>query len=154
MAKQKNRPRKKAISAAIERRRQKVADGLLAGDTYRVMAKELRVSLGTIAKDTKAIFTQWREDRAWKIEEWASLQVHRLDKMLHAIWPEVLAGELPAIDRALRIEQQRADLLGTQAAKVVAIYDWQKEVAESGIDPGAFFEQLAQEAYERLKSDD
>ena len=154
MAKRKSRPRKKSISAAIERRRQKVADGLLAGKTYRQMAKELRVALGTIAKDTKAIFEQWREDRAWKIEEWASLQVYRLDRMLHAIWPDVLLGDLKAIDRALRIEQQRSDLLGTHAAKVIAIYDWQKEVAESGIDPGAFFEQLAQEAYERLSVDD
>lgn len=40
------------------------------------------------------------------------LELDRLDSMLQAIWPRVQRGDLLAMDRALRIEERRAKLLG------------------------------------------
>lgn len=42
--------------------------------------------------------------------------VDRLDRMLLSIWSKVENGDLKAIDRALRIEAQRAEILGLKRA--------------------------------------
>ena len=50
-------------------------------------------------------------------EELRVLAEARLDAMLLAIWPQAVKGSQGAIDRALRIEQRRAELRGLDAPK-------------------------------------
>ncbi|MGQ9555903.1 MAG: hypothetical protein ACUVWR_17520 [Anaerolineae bacterium] len=45
-------------------------------------------------------------------DELRELEVARLDALLFAIWPQTSEGNLDAIDRALRIMERRAKLLG------------------------------------------
>lgn len=47
--------------------------------------------------------------------ELRDMAIGRLDAMLKAIWLEVLNGNLAAIDRALRLEERRAKMEGTDA---------------------------------------
>ena len=46
------------------------------------------------------------------VEEALSLELMRLDSMLLMCWPAAMRGDLKAVDRVLRIEEQRARLLG------------------------------------------
>ena len=48
-------------------------------------------------------------------DELRTLELSRLDDMLKAIAPHVAAGNLTAIDRALKIQERRARLLGLDA---------------------------------------
>lgn len=50
-----------------------------------------------------------------------ALSLSRLDRMLRAIWRAVIGGDLFAIDRALKIEERRAKLLGLDKADMVDI---------------------------------
>jgi hypothetical protein len=48
-------------------------------------------------------------------EDVKQMQLARLDKMLTAIWKQVTSGNLQSIDRALKLEERRARLLGLDA---------------------------------------
>ena len=59
-------------------------------------------------------------------EELRVLAEARLDAMLLAIWPQVAKGSHGAIDRALRIEQRRAELRGLDAPTKTFSIDYTK----------------------------
>jgi hypothetical protein len=46
------------------------------------------------------------------IKELRQLGQDRLDTALQAIWPDVLAGDIPAINTLIRLEERRAKLYG------------------------------------------
>lgn len=98
--------------AELAERRELVAANLLAGVKYRQMAKKFDVSLGTIANDVKQILKAWHTETNRDTEEWATLEAARLDSMLQSIWKEVMDGNTQYMDRALRIMERRARLLG------------------------------------------
>lgn len=69
-------------------------------------------------------------------DEVRRLEVERLDKLLTALWPEALKGNVQAVDRVLKIMERRASLLGLDAAKEVDIRLRVRELAEQeGLDP-------------------
>lgn len=96
----------------IEQRRQVVAANLLAGATYREIAAAQRVSVGTIARDVKAILKDLNQHYRKDAEEWRNIQLRRTDVMLNAIWEHVRNGSLLHIDRALRLMAQQDKYLG------------------------------------------
>jgi len=49
-----------------------------------------------------------------------ALDTERLDRMLMSIWPQVIAGNFGAIDRALRILERRAKMFGIDSPTKVA----------------------------------
>lgn len=103
---------KKSKSAEITDRRRVVAANLKAGATYMDIAGALSVSVGTIANDVKELMKQWNESTTTDIEQYVSLELRRLDDATNSIWDKVRDGELPAIDRMLKIMDQRAKYLG------------------------------------------
>lgn len=52
--------------------------------------------------------------------ELVRLELERLDRMLLAIWQQVVSGHLGAVDRGLRISERRAKMLGLDAPTKVA----------------------------------
>jgi hypothetical protein len=48
-------------------------------------------------------------------EELRTLELERLDALWRGIWPAACAGDPKALDRALRIQERRAKLLGLDA---------------------------------------
>jgi hypothetical protein len=103
---------RKVRAAQIEERRRKVAANLTGGLNYRDIAEVLGVSLNTIARDAKVIFERWKKETVSSRAEHVAVENHRLDRALNAIWPLVLQGNLPAIDRFIRLSERRAALLG------------------------------------------
>lgn len=101
-------------SAALQReqRRQRVAVNLLAGMSYREIAEALKVSPATICRDVEVMLKEWRAARLATADEWATLQVKRLDRAINAIWGNVLGGDLAAIDRLQKLIEQQSRLLG------------------------------------------
>jgi hypothetical protein len=95
----------------IENRRKIVAANLLAGLNYRDMAAQLNVSIGTIASDVKKITTRLKHEQLQDIELVAQTELRRLDAALNAIWTKVTAGDFSAIDKLLRLQDQRAKYL-------------------------------------------
>lgn len=103
---------RKSDAAQREQRRQRVAVNLLAGMSYREIADALKVSPATICRDVEAMLKEWRVARLATADEWATLQVKRLDRAINAIWGNVLGGDLAAIDRLQKLIEQQSRLLG------------------------------------------
>ena len=96
----------------IERRRKVVAANVLAGATYREIAASEGVSVGTIARDVKAILKDLNQHYRKDAKEWRTIQLRRTDVMLNAIWEHVRNGSLIHIDRALKLIAQQDKYLG------------------------------------------
>jgi hypothetical protein len=80
-----------------------------SGATYRQIADVLGIDK----------MTAWRlvqEEAASAIQESAreivDLELQRLDRLHMAVWPDAINGDVQAVDRVLRIMNQRAKLLG------------------------------------------
>lgn len=106
---------RKSEEAQIELRRKTIAANLIGGLNYRDLAETLGVSIGTITNDVKIILGRWRREQVDDVGDWVQLEVRRLDKMFNTIWNNVIAGDLASLDRALKIMERRAKLLGLDA---------------------------------------
>jgi hypothetical protein len=94
----------------------------LAGLTHKQIGEALtpKISESSVRKALKRFK---RDNFDVPIRESAQLEEERLDMMLQAIWTQVMNGKLGAIDRALRIAERRANLLGLDKPKKVAPTD-------------------------------
>jgi transposase len=101
-----------AEAAEIERRREAVARLVLDGNTYREIAEDLDVSLGTVADDVSELRDAWRERYAEHYHEHAALELARLDHVERKLWPQIDDGKLAAIETWIKLSRRRAALLG------------------------------------------
>jgi len=106
---------RKSRAAEIELRRKKVAANLIGGMNYRDIAEALDVSVGTVANDVKILFARWQKEQVRDYDELITAEVRRCDRLLNAVWNEAMDGKLTSIDRALKIMERRARLLGLDA---------------------------------------
>lgn len=81
-----------------------------AGKSYRAIAAELNYA--NQASVFEAVTNLLRETAREPADALRNLEVDRLDAMLDAINCQVEAGDLLAVDRALKIQARRAALLG------------------------------------------
>jgi len=94
-----------------------------AGVQYADIASTLGCSVGTAHKAVQDGLRQVLVDHG--AEDEAAAQLLRLDDALRALWPSVVGNadvvdidtRVKAIDRLIRIERRRADLLGLDAPK-------------------------------------
>jgi hypothetical protein len=84
-----------------------------AGATFQMIADQLGYRSPSGAH--KAVVSALRATLREPAEELRELELTRLDAMLLSLWRRVQAGEERAIDRALRIMERRARLLGLDA---------------------------------------
>lgn len=101
--------------ARVEDRQVQVAELVLNGFSERQIARQLRTSPVTIHRDVVAVRKQWAEQRNATYETHIANQMQRLDQLERVIAREVAAGNLEAVDRALKILDRRARLLGLDA---------------------------------------
>jgi hypothetical protein len=93
-----------------------------AGASYSAIAE--RVGYASESGARKAVATVLARIVAEANEsagELRAMTLERLDAMILAIWPACRRGDLGAIDRVLRIEAQRAKLLGLDAPERVDV---------------------------------
>jgi hypothetical protein len=102
----------RARTATREQRRRIVAANLLAGLTVREMAEALGVSKGTVERDLKVIMQRWRDEQLEDTDQVVQMELKRIDVAVNALWDDVKAGKVSAIDRFVRLQEQRAKFLG------------------------------------------
>lgn len=83
-----------------------------AGYDYRRIGETLGCSVTQAHRDVAAALKLTLQEPA---DDVRALEVERLDNMLRALWRDVSAGNHGAIDRALRVMERRAKLLGLDA---------------------------------------
>lgn len=94
-----------------------------AGLTYDEIGEQVGLTKGRISKILKqhleAVRTKTEEDT----EEYVRLENARLDQLWKGIYPQAIRGSLGAIDRAIKIMDRRAKLLGLDAPSKTALTD-------------------------------
>lgn len=120
--KRKKRPRgnRKPTSLAMLNAAAKQAQALelrKAGHSFEQIAAKLGYANGGGAY--KAVEAGLRATLQEPADELRQLEITRLDTMLSALWPKVKRGEHGAIDRALKVGERRAALVGLDAPKKI-----------------------------------
>jgi hypothetical protein len=108
-------------------RRRRVFELRRAGGSLEAIAQAIAKEFNAPAysrqrahDDLRAII---RETITLPVEEYRQMEIDRLDAAQLAIWGRVLRGELTAIDRLVKIVDQRAKLQGTHAPIKLAGHD-------------------------------
>jgi predicted transcriptional regulator len=86
-----------------------------AGMTEQQIADALGTTKSSVSRTLNMVLREYADAESALAEQVRQVQLARLDDMLASIWKAVRAGNLKAIDRALRIEKLRGDLVGTAA---------------------------------------
>lgn len=86
-----------------------------AGLTYRQIGERLGITEQGAHNSVTRAMQRMNAKIADEVPELRRLELERLDRMLLAIWPQVVGGNFGAIDRALRIMERRARLCGLDA---------------------------------------
>ena len=102
----------------IAERRKRALDLRLAGLSFRAIAKAEGVSHATIISDIKEALADIPRSSA---EELRQVESARLDQLQRAIWGDALKGDLGAVDKAVKIIDRRARLLGLDAPQQVQV---------------------------------
>lgn len=96
--------------AAANDRQRKALELRKAGLSFAEIAK--RVGYASASSARSAVIAALKKASEETGEASRKLELERLNRLLLAIWPKAIAGEPAAVDRALRIMQQRAKLVG------------------------------------------
>ena len=100
-------------NAAAQERREQAWELYKAGQTnYAAIGRALGVSGVTARAYIRQTIARSAVKLDLGVQQFRAVEVERLDAMLARVWPKVVRGELPAIDRALAIAKHRATLLG------------------------------------------
>lgn len=116
----------KRIDAA--ERQRKALEARKAGASYDQIARQLNYAGPSSAH--KAVITALQRTIQEPADELRQLELTRLDALLIPVWGQAMKGSLPAIDRAIRIMERRAKLLGLDAPLKFSIADVVNQVAE------------------------
>ena len=101
----------------IEDRRDRVMNLARAGMTTRRIGAELKIGASTVSRDIKARIKE-HSKQCEDTKQMRLAEIERLDALLTVWW--VKAGEdLHALDRVLKIQEQRVRLLGIEPRKHV-----------------------------------
>lgn len=88
----------------------------LSGLSYEDIAKHLSISS---VKASQLVNETLERAENQSVDQMRELENSRLDRAQAAIWSSVLKGDLKAIDRFLRISQQRSKINGLEAPKKI-----------------------------------
>ena len=120
-----------AVVSAVERTRQAVAlrrAGLTCAEIGAKLGCSKASAHRAIVRGLEALRAESQEDAT----ALRTLELARLDAAQVAIWRDVQAGDMAAIDRLLRISQRRASLLGLDQQRVST--DVRVDMGETGAD--------------------
>ncbi len=106
-----------------------------SGATYDQIGKALGITTQGAYKAIIRSLKRLNEQNSESSEELRRLEVERLDRMLVAIWPQVLNGNQGAVDRAIKISERRAKLLGLDAPTRADITSNNDKITPIGVVP-------------------
>lgn len=87
------------------------------GKTYRQISEELGISPHGAYVMVKRVLLSLATLTAEDAKEVKRIQLERLDAMLKGLWFAAEHGDVHAVDRVIKIEQRRSELLGLDAPK-------------------------------------
>src|SRR4051794_21760522 len=97
-----------AVEILLAQKAQRALDMRLGGKTYREIADELGYkNPGGVYEIVRKAIAKITRDSA---EDLRALETQRLDKLLGAVWPIAMTGDVAAVDRVLRIQERRANV--------------------------------------------
>lgn len=96
----------------IAKRRAQVSSLRILGKTIYEIAEELGVSKSTIQSDLDALHEEWHHERILNTDRVKALELRRLDEATMLAIEMIRAKELSAIDRLVKVTEQRSKLLG------------------------------------------
>lgn len=94
-----------------------------AGYSYSEIASEVGISRASAHRLVSEALHDIREAIDNSAGEMRAEEISRLDALVRAVWPQAIAGDFYAIDRALKIMERRAKLLGLDAPTKTAQTD-------------------------------
>ncbi len=97
---------------AIQKRRAQVADLRMGGGKQSEIAAILKVSIGTVNGDLKALRAEWRKTSLEDTEAIIALDLERTERMISSLWVQALAGNVSAIREVRELIRLRANVLG------------------------------------------
>lgn len=100
----------------IAKRRVDVSDMLLDSKTYREIAVELNVGIGTIARDVKVLLAEWRDQRVVNTASKIVIDEKRLDRIIGKFTRKALnEGDPRSAEVAIKAMDRKAAMLGLNA---------------------------------------
>ena len=134
---------------AVAGRQRDALAARLAGMSYEAIAEHLGYADKSGA--FRACMAAIKALPVENAEQVRSLELARLDRMLAAVWPNVIRGISSAVHAALAVEERRCRLLGMDAPSRVDVEQRVVAIAISeGIDPDearATFRQMLKEGF-------
>lgn len=103
------------------------------GASYSKIGEALGVSTQAAYKMVSKGMEELKQLTDTEAEAVRALELERLDRATMAIWTQVTAGSLGAVDRLLRIQARRAALLGLDAPQKHATTDPTGEEERQGV---------------------
>lgn len=102
----------------LAERRKRALDLRLTGATLAEIAETNECSIATVHQDIRKCLSDIPKSSA---DELRKQEVARLDKLQQACWQDAIHGDLAAIDRALKVIDRRAKMLGLDAPQQVEV---------------------------------
>lgn len=117
------------------------------GASYRAIARQCGVSVKTAHKDVSEALAELAALERHEAASLRALEQARLDECLLVLAPRIKAGDLGAIDRALRISESRRRLLGLDEPTTI---NWRYDATAEGLDPDGLFADLVERLREQM----
>lgn len=113
---QKNNPAR----AQREERRRVAFELRKAGATFEEIGKALGVTRQTAHELVTKLLDEMAAKTAEDVESVRAMELHRLDALFKGLWPSASKGAPQAVEKALKVMERRARLLGLDAPTKVA----------------------------------
>lgn len=99
---------------AIADRRRLAFEYRVGGLTLTAIAQEMGIAVGSVHRLIKQELQRIEKVTEADAKRLRTITLQRYDTAIAAIWHKVVAGDLDAIDRLVRVERARHQLLGTE----------------------------------------
>ncbi|MEV4091434.1 hypothetical protein [Streptosporangium saharense] len=98
----------------VAERRAKVVQMRLAGLSYEVIAERLNIKGGarSASKDMTRALAAASKAQQESAEQLLDLEIKRLDRLMAALWPKALEGDVKAVETCEKLITRRTYLLG------------------------------------------
>lgn len=104
--------------ASCAMRENQATDLRRSGMTYAEIGEVMHCTPSTAYR---SVMRALARNQAEEVEELRMVEGARLDRMQQAVWDRALTGDLPAMDRILKIMERRARLFSLDAPQKVAV---------------------------------
>lgn len=119
------------LDIAREKRRADVLQMRVAGVSHRNIASRLGCSPRTVLRDLHAVLDEIKADQYAAADRLRTLTATAIDRQLVQWWTRALEDP-GALDRVIRLLQERAKLFGLYAPEPIARHQHQHKVEHSG----------------------